>query len=128
MPKLKGHIVAPLILQRCRDFRHPLTPPEAQVWKAVRSRQLGFKIRRQHPIGRFIVDFRLGDTSCRSCRQIRARRPGWRSRSTATRTPPPTRGAYDCARTAWLEERGYQVIRFHIGEDGGRAGQGRILA
>lgn len=25
----------------------------------------------------------------------------------------PGQAAYDSARTAWLEERGYQVIRFH---------------
>ncbi|MEW6569305.1 MAG: hypothetical protein AB1449_14315 [Chloroflexota bacterium] len=31
MPKPKGHFVSPAILQRCRDFRHPLTPQEAKV-------------------------------------------------------------------------------------------------
>jgi very-short-patch-repair endonuclease len=77
MPKARAHLIAPAILQRARDFRHPLTPPEAKVWQAVRKRQLGFKIRRQHPIGRFIADFRLGDTSCPLCRPIRARRRGW---------------------------------------------------
>ncbi len=77
MPKPKGHLIAPAILQRSRDFRHPLTTPEAKVWHAVRDRQLGFKVRRQHPIGRFIADFRLGDTFCPLCRPIRARRPTW---------------------------------------------------
>jgi len=73
MPKPKGHSTSPALLQRARDFRHPLTPPEAKVWEAARNRQLGFKIRRQHPIGRFIADFRLGDRSFPLCRPIRAR-------------------------------------------------------
>ena len=95
----KTHRIRPAILQRSREFRHPLTPPEAKVWHAVRDRQLGFKIRRQHPIGRFIADFywaeeRLvieidGDTHA-----------------------APDQAAYDSTRTAWLEERGYRVLRF----------------
>ena len=28
----------------------------------------------------------------------------------------PDQGAYDSTRTAWLEERGYKVIRFQAGE------------
>ena len=57
MPKARAHLIAPAILERARDFRHPLTPPEAKVWRAVRNRQLGLKFRRQHPVGRFIADF-----------------------------------------------------------------------
>jgi very-short-patch-repair endonuclease len=30
----------------------------------------------------------------------------------------PDQAAYDSARTAWLEERGYKVIRFQAGEVG----------
>jgi len=73
----KTHRIRPAILQRSRDFRHPLTRGKAKVWQAVRDRQLRFKIRRQNPIGRFIADFRLGDTSCPLCRPIRARRRDW---------------------------------------------------
>jgi very-short-patch-repair endonuclease len=49
--------VYPLILQRAREMRHPLTPAEKKVWDRVRNQQLGYKIRRQHPIYRFIADF-----------------------------------------------------------------------
>jgi very-short-patch-repair endonuclease len=38
-------------------MRHPLTPAEKKIWDRVRNQQLGFKIRRQHPIDRFIADF-----------------------------------------------------------------------
>ena len=58
LPKpTKLHRIPPAILQRSRDFRHPLTPTEAKVRQAVRRRQLGFKIRRQHPFERFIAAF-----------------------------------------------------------------------
>src|SRR3990172_9081032 len=76
----------PLSIPALREFRHLLTPTEAKVWQAVRHRQLGFKFRRQHPIDRFIVDFRLGDTYWLSCHPARARKLAWSSRSTATAT------------------------------------------
>lgn len=41
-----------------REFRRRATPAEAALWDALRDARLaGFKFRRQHPIGRFIVDF-----------------------------------------------------------------------
>ena len=41
-----------------RGMRHEPTPAEDLLWERLRSRRLlGFKFRRQHPIGRFIVDF-----------------------------------------------------------------------
>ena len=99
----KTHRIRPAILQRSREFRHPLTPPEAKVWHAVRKRQLGFKIRRQHPIGRFIADF-----YCAEARLV--------IEIDGDTHAAPDQAAYDSARTAWLEERGYKVIRFQAGE------------
>jgi very-short-patch-repair endonuclease len=94
MPKAKGHFIAPRILQRSRDFRHPLTPPEAKIWRAVRNRQLGFMIRRQHPIGRFIADFYCAEAMLviEIDGDVHA---------------DPDQAEYDQARTGWLEERGY---------------------
>lgn len=44
--------------QAARCLRQQLTPAEEILWKTLRNRQLGdLKFRRQHPIGRFIVDF-----------------------------------------------------------------------
>ena len=51
------HFVYPPILQAARDLRHRPTPAERLLWTWVRNRQLGHKIRRQHPIFRFIADF-----------------------------------------------------------------------
>ena len=104
MPKPKKlHRIAPAILQRSRDFRHPLTPTEAKVWQAVRRRQLGFKIRRQHAIDRFIVDFYCAEANLviEIDGDIHA---------------PPDQAEYDIERTRWLEERGYRVVRLTAGQ------------
>ncbi len=46
------------IEQAARVLRKSMTPAENILWEALRNCQiLGFKFRRQHPIGRFIVDF-----------------------------------------------------------------------
>lgn len=34
-----------------------MTPPELLLWQRLRGKPNGFKFRRQHPIGPFIVDF-----------------------------------------------------------------------
>src|SRR3990170_4165575 len=100
MPKhLKLHRISPPILQRSRDFRHPLTPTEAKIWQAVRGRQLGFKIRRQHPIDLFIVDFYCAEANL--VIEIDGDSHG-----------PPDQADYDAARSEWLEEHGYRVVRF----------------
>jgi len=104
MPKPeKTRRILPSMLQRARDFRYPLTPPEAKVWQAVRNRQLGFKIRRQHPIGRFILDF--------SCSEARLA-----IEIDGDAHAAPDQKACDAARTAWLVERGFEVIRSQAGE------------
>ena len=41
-----------------RELRARETAAEDLLWKALRDRRLdGFKFRRQHPVGRFVVDF-----------------------------------------------------------------------
>ena len=102
-PDDKIHNVHPAILARARELRHPLTPAEQKLWQRVRNNQLGPKIRRQHPIWRFIADFYCapaklvievdGDTHAVS-----------------------DQAEYDLARTAWLEARGYHVVRFDNGD------------
>jgi very-short-patch-repair endonuclease len=45
-------------IRNARDLRKALTPPEARLWVALRRRQLnGLRIRRQHPIGPYVLDF-----------------------------------------------------------------------
>ncbi len=40
-----------------RDLRKRQTPAETLLWEALRGDELGHRIRRQHGIGPFVVDF-----------------------------------------------------------------------
>ncbi|HYB58363.1 MAG TPA: endonuclease domain-containing protein, partial [Alphaproteobacteria bacterium] len=43
---------------RARELRIAMTDAECRLWSALRGRRLeGYKFRRQHPLGPFIVDF-----------------------------------------------------------------------
>ena len=42
---------------RARALRRDMTLPEAMLWQVLRKRPEGLKFRRQHPIGRCVVDF-----------------------------------------------------------------------
>lgn len=78
-----------------------MTEPEWRLWHALRNRQLdGKKIVRQCPIGPYIADF-----CCRERRLI-IEIDGW----THGKDDEIQR---DLRRTAWLEENGYRVLRFH---------------
>jgi very-short-patch-repair endonuclease len=98
MPDEKQHRIYPPLLTAARELRQPQTPAEQKLWSRLRDRQLdGFKIRRQHPIDRFIVDFYCAEA--RLCVEIDGE-------SHAEQVD------YDQARTEYLNERGYTVIRF----------------
>ena len=48
----------PEVEQRARELRQEATPAEQILWDALRAGRLdGHKFRRQHPVGRFILDF-----------------------------------------------------------------------
>jgi very-short-patch-repair endonuclease len=60
MPKSSARIrgTTPEIEAAAIELRKKLTPSEKQLWQALRGGKLGgFKFRRQHPVGRFILDF-----------------------------------------------------------------------
>lgn len=88
----------PIILQHARDNRHPQTPAETKLWQLLRNHNLdGYKFRRQHPIGHYIVDFYCHET--RLVVEIDGR-------------SHDEQIEYDAARTAWLEGQGCRVVRF----------------
>jgi len=92
--------IPPVILQRSRDLRHPLTPAETRLWHQVRDHKLGVHIRRQHVLqGRFIADFYCA--RARLCIEI-----------DGDTHSDPDQAEYDAARTKWLEAHGVKVIRF----------------
>jgi very-short-patch-repair endonuclease len=89
--------IYPPILERARELRQPQTPIESNLWARLRDRQLGgYKFRRQHPIGRFVVDFYCAD--CRLVVEVDG-------------DSHADQVEYDQARTEWLNEQGYIVIR-----------------
>lgn len=40
-----------------QSLRKQMTEPEKRLWFHIRNNQLGIKFRRQHGIGRYVVDF-----------------------------------------------------------------------
>lgn len=46
-----------MLTARARDHRANPSEPERRLWNAIRSRQIGFKFRRQAAIAPYIVDF-----------------------------------------------------------------------
>ncbi len=47
----------PLIKKMARELRNNPTLEEMLIWKHLRKKAIGYKIRRQHPVSSFIVDF-----------------------------------------------------------------------
>jgi len=87
-----------LSTHRARELRQRSTPPEKLFWQRVRNRQLaGLKIRRQAPVGAYLVDFLCeeqkliveldGDTHAQQLE-------------------------YDRRRDAYLSSAGYRIVRF----------------
>lgn len=96
--------IPPRILERSRDLRHPLTPPEARLWRQLRDHRLGVHIRRQHVLlGRFIADFYCA--TCKLCIEV-----------DGDTHAEPDQAEYDAARTEWLGAHGIRVIRFFNSE------------
>ena len=51
-------ITGPLeTVKRARRLRSEMTLPERMLWTELRKRPGGFKFRRQHPAGHFVLDF-----------------------------------------------------------------------
>lgn len=44
-------------VKRVRKLRSEMSLPEAILWRELRKRPTGFKFRRQHPAGTFVLDF-----------------------------------------------------------------------
>ncbi|MGB3240119.1 MAG: DUF559 domain-containing protein [Geitlerinemataceae cyanobacterium] len=94
--RLRG--TTPEIDRTARQLRHQLTPAESRLWQALRRKQLnGLHFRRQHPVGRFILDF-----YCPSCK-LAIELDG---------AIHDLQVEYDTARSQQLEQFGYRVIRF----------------
>jgi very-short-patch-repair endonuclease len=84
---------------RARSLRRNLTLPEGLLWQVLRRRPAGFKFRRQHPIGRCVVDFYCAATRLVIEVDGEAHSMGDRPES-------------DARRDAWLRGQGLRLLRF----------------
>lgn len=92
-------MTALLTVERARDLRRRMTPPETRLWVCLRGKRLaGLKFRRQHPIGPYILDF-----YCAAAR-LAVEVDGQSHEH-------PERIGHDARRTAWLREQGVRVVR-----------------
>ena len=81
-----------------RLLRINMTDAERKLWSLVRRKQLqGFRFRRQVPLGRYVADF-----ACMSARLVIELDGGQHA----------DRSEYDQHRTAWLNGKGFRVLRF----------------
>jgi very-short-patch-repair endonuclease len=81
-----------------RDLRSNPTPAETRLWQVLRKHQIqDARFRRQHLIGPYIVDF------CAPRLKLVIEVDGGQHID---------QHEYDCQRTAFLESKGYRVLRF----------------
>ncbi len=85
-------------VKRARDLRGNLSVPERLLWQQLRLRPGGFKFRRQHPFGPYVVDF-----CCLSERLI--------VEVDGIAHDMGDRPQRDDTRTQFLKENGFRVLR-----------------
>jgi very-short-patch-repair endonuclease len=87
----------PWLIVRARQLRHNQTNAEELLWHRLRARRLaGFKFRRQHPIGPYVVDF-----VCLEARLV-----------IEVDGPTHNKPARDQRRDRDLARRGFETLRF----------------
>jgi very-short-patch-repair endonuclease len=80
-----------------RTLRENSTPQEIMLWSRLKNKQLGYKFRRQHSFGKYIVDF-----YCRE-KSLIIQLDGSQHMEQKN---------YDSQRTAFFETKGLRVMRF----------------
>ncbi|MFZ5477316.1 MAG: endonuclease domain-containing protein [Myxococcota bacterium] len=82
-------------IERARRLRRDQTVAEALLWARLRDRRLvGHRFRRQHPVGRYVLDFYCPEA--RLCVEVDGSQHG---------------GPDDAERDAWLQGQGIRVLR-----------------
>lgn len=89
----------PKIMHKAWEMRRNLTPAERKLWGYLRAHRLGgVGFRRQHAIGNYITDF------CAPSKMLIIELDG---------SQHLEQKEYDAERTAFLESKGYRVLRFY---------------
>ncbi len=86
-----------MLTERAKNLRRNSSDAERHLWYNLRANRLGFKFKRQVPIGNYIVDF-----LCMEKHLIIELDGGQHLENQV----------YDTERTAWLNSRGFKVLRF----------------
>ncbi len=86
-----------VLLERAKEMRNNPTQAEDILWQSLKSKNIGYKFRRQHVIGNYIVDF-----VCLTKKLIIEVDGGIHD----------AQKEEDTIRTAALNELGYEVLRF----------------
>ena len=84
-----------------KTLRTGMTDAERLLWSRLRQQQLGARFRRQHPIGTYVLDFACLDP------KLAIEVDGSQH---LDQLP------YDERRTAWLQSRGFLMLRFWANE------------
>jgi very-short-patch-repair endonuclease len=85
-------------IRRARQLRRAMTLPEVLLWQRLRKSPKDVKFRRQHPVGRYVLDF--------YCPQAKTGIEIDGAAHDMGDNP-----ARDVARDGWLRERGIAVLR-----------------
>jgi len=88
---------------KARLLRRTMTPPEASLWQILRTKPGGFKFRRQHPVGPYVLDFYCPIAKLAIEVDGIAHEMG----------DNPSR---DEGRDRWFNENGYRVLRIPAAE------------
>ncbi|MDI1270327.1 MAG: DUF559 domain-containing protein [Polaromonas sp.] len=80
-----------------KSLRRDMTDGECLLWQRLRGEQLGFKFRRQHPMGAYVADF-----ACLAPRLI----------VEIDGSQHGDRQAYDGRRDTFFSRQGFEVMRF----------------
>ncbi|OZA93297.1 MAG: hypothetical protein B7X57_05530 [Erythrobacter sp. 34-65-8] len=93
-----SRFVARPVVKLARDLRKHMTAPEKMLWQRLRLRPGGFKFRRQHPIGPYVVDF------CCLAERLVVEIDG-------AAHDHPDRVKFDDRRVQFIKENGFRVLR-----------------
>jgi very-short-patch-repair endonuclease len=91
-------VAPPLTIRRAKNLRRKMSLPEVLLWRAVRADATGVRLRRQHPIGPYILDFFC--TESRLAIEIDGASHGGDDAQ-----------QYDDRRDAWLVGQGVRMLR-----------------
>lgn len=88
---------------RARQLRWAMTEPERTLWAMLRKKQHALRFRKQHPVGRYVLDFYCA--AAKLCVEV-----------DGPVHHDPERVQRDAARDNWLRGQGVKIIRFSVAD------------